>query len=74
MIQKEGNYLRLIKLDSIIEKDKLIIDMAKYENFAVIVSNGEAKMTPLPEHGETKIVTSKGKVTRVKWDEGELFR
>ncbi|AGZ57474.1 hypothetical protein BACIH_2753 [Bacillus amyloliquefaciens] len=48
--------------------------MAKYENFAVIVSNGEAKMTPLPEHGETKIVTSKGKVTRVKWDEGELFR
>lgn len=43
MIQKEGNYLRLIKLDSIIEKDKLIIDMAKYENFAVIVSNGEAK-------------------------------
>ena len=65
--------MRLIKLDSIIEKDKLLIDMAKHENFAVIVSNGEAKMTPLPEHGETKIVTSKGKVTRVKWDEGELF-
>ncbi|MEC2307810.1 XtrA/YqaO family protein [Bacillus atrophaeus] len=65
--------MRLIKLDSIIEKDKLIIDMANHENFAVIVSNGEAKMTPLPEHGETKIVTSKGKVTRVKWDEGELF-
>ncbi|MCY8842447.1 XtrA/YqaO family protein [Bacillus atrophaeus] len=65
--------MRLIKLDSIIEKDKLIIDLAKHENFAVIVSNGEAKMTPLPEHGETKIVTSKGKVTRVKWNEGELF-
>ncbi|MED1923010.1 MULTISPECIES: XtrA/YqaO family protein [Bacillus amyloliquefaciens group] len=65
--------MRLIKLDSIIEKDKLVIDMATHENFAVIVSNGEARMTPLPEHGETKIVTSKGKVTRVKWDEGELF-
>jgi hypothetical protein len=47
--------------------------MGTHENFAVIVSNGEARMTPLPEHGETKIVTSKGKVTRVKWDEGELF-
>ncbi|WP_391483748.1 XtrA/YqaO family protein [Bacillus amyloliquefaciens] len=65
--------MRLINLDHIIEKDKLVIDMATHENFAVIVSNGEARMTPLPEHGETKIVTSKGKVTRVKWDEGELF-
>ncbi|APB82409.1 hypothetical protein BAMY_09680 [Bacillus amyloliquefaciens] len=65
--------MRLIKLDSIIEKDKLVIDTKQYENFAVIISNGEAKMTPLPEHGETKIFTSKGKVTRVKWDEGELF-
>ncbi|MDN4142514.1 XtrA/YqaO family protein [Bacillus velezensis] len=65
--------MKLIKLDSIIEKDKLVIDIKQYENFAVIVSNGEARMTPLPEHGETKIFTSKGKVTRVKWDEGELF-
>ncbi|MGG1257041.1 XtrA/YqaO family protein [Bacillus velezensis] len=65
--------MRLIKLDSIIEKDKLVIDTKQYGNFAVIISNGEAKMTPLPEHGETKIFTSKGKVTRVKWDEGELF-
>ncbi|COC55692.1 Uncharacterised protein [Streptococcus pneumoniae] len=48
MIQKEGNHLRLIRLDSIIEKDKLIIDTKQHENFAVIVSNGEAKMTPLP--------------------------
>ncbi|MGD2434058.1 XtrA/YqaO family protein [Bacillus velezensis] len=65
--------MRLIRLDSIIEKDKLVIDTKQHENFAVIVSNGEAKMTLLPEHGETKIVTSKGQVTRVKWDEGELF-
>ncbi|MDQ8092271.1 MULTISPECIES: XtrA/YqaO family protein [Bacillus amyloliquefaciens group] len=65
--------MKLIKLDSIIEKDKLVIDTKQYENFAVIISNGEAKMTPLPEHGETKIVTSKGKVTRVTWGKGELF-
>ncbi|ALV02364.1 hypothetical protein BAMY_13825 [Bacillus amyloliquefaciens] len=61
----------LIKLDYIIEKDKLVIK--QYEKLAVIISNGEAKMTSFPEHGETKIVMGKGKVTRVAWGEGELF-
>ncbi|MFW2947016.1 XtrA/YqaO family protein [Bacillus velezensis] len=30
-------------------------------------------MAPLPTYGETKIIINHGKVTRVKWDEGELF-
>ncbi|ASB66592.1 XtrA/YqaO family protein [Bacillus amyloliquefaciens] len=30
-------------------------------------------MAPLPTYRETKIITNHGKITRVKWDEGELF-
>lgn len=54
VFEREGNHVRLISLDSIIEKDKLVIDMATYENFAVIVSNREAKMTQFPEPGGNK--------------------
>lgn len=46
----------------------------KYNNvFAIIVCDGKAKLTELPSHGETKIVTHQGKVKRVKFDEGEEF-
>ncbi|MGG3573227.1 XtrA/YqaO family protein [Bacillus gobiensis] len=38
-----------------------------------MVSKGTAKMTKLPPHGETKIITHQGKVKRVKFDEGEEF-
>jgi hypothetical protein len=53
---------------------KLEIDLLRYKgDFAVIVSDGKAKITRLPEHGETKIITHQGKVKRVKFDEGEEF-
>ncbi|PAC86840.1 hypothetical protein CHH85_09885 [Bacillus subtilis] len=65
--------MRLINLDHIIERDKLVIDTKQYKCFAVILSDGAARMVPLPTYGETKIITNQGKVTRVKWDEGELF-
>lgn len=53
---------------------KLEVDMMEeQENFAIIVSKGTAKMTKLPPHGETKIITHQGKVKRVKFDEGEEF-
>jgi hypothetical protein len=40
---------------------------------AIVVCEGKAKLTELPDHGETKIVTHQGKVKRVKFDEGEEF-
>jgi hypothetical protein len=53
---------------------KLEIDiMDKEGSFAVVVCDGKAKITKLPIHGETKIVTHQGKVKRVKYDEGEDF-
>lgn len=42
-------------------------------SFVVVVSEGQARISELPTHGETKIVTHQGKVKRVKWDEGEEF-
>lgn len=42
-------------------------------SFAIVVCDGKAKLTKLPDHGETKIVTHQGKVKRVKFDEGEDF-
>lgn len=47
--------------------------MGNKESFAIVVCDGKARMTELPEHGETIIVTHQGKVKRVKWDEGEEF-
>ncbi|OEH86239.1 hypothetical protein BHU72_11935 [Desulfuribacillus stibiiarsenatis] len=40
---------------------------------AIIISNGQAKITELPDFGETVIVTHQAKVKRVKFDEGEEF-
>lgn len=42
-------------------------------SFAIVVCDGIAKITNLPVHGETKIITHQGKVKRVKFDEGEDF-
>jgi NAD kinase len=56
------------------ETQKLEIDiMEKNTPVAIVVCDGKAKVTELPEHGETKIVTHQGKVKRVKFDEGEEF-
>lgn len=41
--------------------------------FSIVVCNEQAKLTELPHHGETKIITHQGKVKRVKFDEGEEF-
>lgn len=64
--------LKEMKIDS--QSMRLNIDiMDKKEAFAIVVCDGKARMTNLPEHGETTIVTHQGKVKRVKWDEGEEF-
>ncbi|MDD9147840.1 XtrA/YqaO family protein [Sporolactobacillus sp. CQH2019] len=34
---------------------------------------GKAKVTQAVEHGQTIIETAKGKVAKIKYDEGELF-
>ncbi|MGY0692637.1 XtrA/YqaO family protein [Virgibacillus sp. FSP13] len=53
---------------------RLDIDIMEQEGcFAIVVSEGKARLAELPSHGETKIVTHQGKVKRVKWDEGEEF-
>ncbi|USK61317.1 XtrA/YqaO family protein [Peribacillus asahii] len=52
----------------------LQIDIMKQKgSFAIVVCDGKARLTRLPEHGETKIITHQGKVKRVKFDEGEEF-
>ncbi|MFF2449350.1 XtrA/YqaO family protein [Neobacillus sp. NPDC058068] len=57
--------------------NRLEIDIMNYmevnKSFAIVVCDGKARLTELPEHGETKIVTHQGKVKRVKFDEGEDF-
>lgn len=40
---------------------------------ALIISEGKAKLVELHPHAETKIFTCKGKVSRVKFEEGEDF-
>nr|WP_280149924.1 XtrA/YqaO family protein [Bacillus safensis]MDH3097584.1 XtrA/YqaO family protein [Bacillus safensis] len=44
------------------------------EPIVFVLSNGILKSAPLPPHGETKIVTHDNKVTRVSFNEGELFK
>ncbi|TFV09256.1 XtrA/YqaO family protein [Bacillus sp. WP8] len=43
------------------------------EPIVLVFSNGILKYTQLPPHGETKIVTHNNKVTRLLFNEGELF-
>jgi hypothetical protein len=66
--------LRLNDLEINPSTQKLEIDiMEKNSSFMIVVCDGKARMTELPVHGETKIITHQGKVKRVKWDEGEDF-
>ncbi|QWS49859.1 XtrA/YqaO family protein [Bacillus sp. JNUCC-24] len=44
------------------------------EPIVLVFSDGILKYTQLPSHGETKIVTHDNKVTRVNFNEGELFK
>ncbi|MED4401362.1 XtrA/YqaO family protein [Metabacillus fastidiosus] len=53
---------------------RLEIDIMELKgSFAIVLCEGKAKLTELPSHGETKIITHQGKVKRVKFDEGEDF-
>lgn len=66
--------MRLKDIDINPSTMRLEIDIMETEgNFAIVVSEGKARLAELPVHGETKIVTHQGKVKRVKWDEGEDF-
>nr|DAL87864.1 MAG TPA: hypothetical protein [Caudoviricetes sp.] len=63
--------LKEIKIDP--QTMRLELDIMNMKNEVVIIGDGKAKVTHLPDFGETKIVTHQGKVKRVKWDEGEEF-
>ncbi|MEK5056035.1 XtrA/YqaO family protein [Niallia sp. FSL K6-0212] len=66
--------MRLKELEINTSTMRLEIDIMEQKgSFAIVVCDGRAKFTQLPEHGETKIVTYQGKVKRVKFDEGEDF-
>lgn len=68
--------MRLKPIPVEVEKGKIQLDIDIKEGktpFIVVYCQGEAKITFLPEHGETKVITHQGKVKRVKFDEGEEF-
>lgn len=46
--------MRLINLDHIIERDKLVIDTKQHDCFAVILSNGAARMVRSPHMGKQR--------------------
>lgn len=69
-----GYQLRLKDIEVNPSTMRLEIDIIEQEeSFAIVVCEGKARITELPSHGETKIVTHQGKVKRIKWDEGEEF-
>lgn len=56
------------------ETMKLEIDIMELPTSCVIViSEGKAKLRELPAHGEYKIITHKGKVSRMRMEQGEEF-
>lgn len=66
--------LKLRKIDMNPNNNKLEIDIINDKSsFIIVVSHGTAKITHLPDHGETKIITHQGKVKRIKYDVGEEF-
>ncbi|PRS61102.1 hypothetical protein C6344_04170 [Bacillus sp. GBSW19] len=52
---------------------KIIETLDTKEPIVLVFSDGILKYTQLPPHGETRIVTHDNKVTRVTFNEGELF-
>lgn len=53
---------------------KLELDISKLPtSCAIIICEGRAKLRALPSHGEYKIITHKGKVTRMRIEQGEDF-
>lgn len=39
----------------------------------IVVAGGKVRLTELPAHGDTTVVTHQGKVKYVRWNEGEEF-
>lgn len=69
---KEAARLKTIEINP--STNLLEIDIMEQKgSFAIVVCDGKARLTQLPMHGETKIITHQGKVKRVKFDEGEEF-
>ncbi|EWG12730.1 XtrA/YqaO family protein [Cytobacillus firmus] len=69
---KEPARLKTIEINP--RTNRLEIDIMEQKgSFAIVVCNGKARLTDLPPHGETKIITHQGIVKRVKFDEGEEF-
>lgn len=65
---------KMENIDVDMQTGSLDIDILKRDKpFAIICSEGKAKLKELPEHGETKIITQHCKVKRVRQDEGEEF-
>ncbi|KMY49220.1 XtrA/YqaO family protein [Peribacillus loiseleuriae] len=72
LINENSTRLQNLEIDS--RTKRLEIDIMDVKgSFAIVVCDGKAKFTRLPEHGETKIITHQGKIKRVKFDEGEEF-
>ncbi|MEN1969005.1 XtrA/YqaO family protein [Lentibacillus sp. N15] len=56
------------------ETMKLEIDIMDVpSNCVIVISEGKAKLRALPAHGEYKIITHKGKVSRMRIEQGEEF-
>lgn len=63
--------MKELQIDS---QNILSIDtMELSESCIIVISDGRAKLAELPPHANTTIKTHKGIVTRVIWDEGEMF-
>ncbi|MBB6600940.1 XtrA/YqaO family protein [Bacillus safensis] len=62
-----------MRLQAIPSKIIDIETLGTKEPIVLVFSNGILKYTQLPPHGETKIVTHNNKVTRLLFNEGELF-
>ncbi|WP_345807568.1 XtrA/YqaO family protein [Bacillus pumilus] len=54
---------KIIDIETLVTKEPIVL----------VFSDGILKYTQLPPHGETKIVTHNNKVTRLLFNEGELF-
>ncbi|MFS0591761.1 XtrA/YqaO family protein [Cytobacillus horneckiae] len=67
---KEAARLKTLEIN---QRTGLLDIFDKKGCFAIVACNGKVKLTELPAHGETKIITHQGKVKRIKFDEGIDF-
>ncbi|MGJ9384274.1 XtrA/YqaO family protein [Salipaludibacillus sp. CF4.18] len=66
--------MRMKDLEINSETGRIELDTKNYAKPVIImISDGKAKQTVLPDHGETKVITHQGKLKRVRFDEGEEF-